>query len=52
VDAKRGGINADGVYTDESTIESVERKPKGVDEDEVDKVVKVFFFKLSVQPDE
>jgi hypothetical protein len=52
VDAKRGGVNADGVYVDESTVESVERKPKGVDEDEVDKVVEVFFFELSVQPSE
>jgi hypothetical protein len=49
VDAKRGGLNADRVYADESTVE---RKPKGVDEDEVDKVVEVFFFKLSVQPGE
>jgi hypothetical protein len=39
----------DVVYVDEGTAESVELRPKGVNDVE-DKVVKVFFFELSVQP--
>jgi hypothetical protein len=37
----------DVVYVDEGTAESVELRPKGVNDVE-DKVVKVFFFELSV----
>jgi hypothetical protein len=44
-------VNADIVHADEVTVEFVEFKPEGVDDVE-DKVVKVFFSGLFVQPGE
>jgi hypothetical protein len=43
----RGGVDADVVYADEGIAESVELKPREVDDVE-DKVVEVFFSKLSI----
>jgi hypothetical protein len=43
----RGGVDADVVYADEGTVESVELNSRGVDDVE-DKVVEVFFSKLSI----
>jgi hypothetical protein len=43
----RGGVDADVVYADEGIAESVKLKPREVDDVE-DKVVEVFFSKLSI----
>jgi hypothetical protein len=44
-------VHTDIVYADECTAESIELKPKEVDDVE-DKVVEVFFSELSEQPSE